>query len=55
MKKAAIIAGIILTTGVTTFALTNKANKTKEVKVKIENTASKTTTESANTTLATAD
>jgi hypothetical protein len=53
MKKIAIIAAIIFTTGVTAFALTSKANKTE--KIKIENTVSKTTTENAKTTLATAD
>ncbi|MCC8426645.1 hypothetical protein [Mucilaginibacter sp. UR6-11] len=51
MKKFVIIASIILTTGVTAFALTRKENKPDEVKLKIETTTDKT----SNIALATAD
>jgi uncharacterized protein YxeA len=54
MKKIVIIVvAILLTTGVTTFALTNKEAKTDQIKV--ENTNAKVTTQSANAVLATAD
>jgi len=53
MKKIVIIVvAILLTTGVTTFALTNKEAKTE---IKVENTNAKVTTQSANAVLATAD
>ncbi len=40
MKKIAIIAGIILTTGLTALSVSKKENKTADVKVKFENTNS---------------
>lgn len=56
MKKIAIIAGIILTTGLTALSITKKENKPEEVKVKIENPiATEKTTVNAGLSLATAD
>ena len=54
MKKIAIIAGIILTTGLTALSISKKENKTADVKVKFENTASANKA-GANMNLATAD
>lgn len=53
MKKAAIAAALILTTGLTALSITKTQNKTAEVKVKVENLNVKTI--GSINTLATAD
>lgn len=56
MKKILIITGIVLTTAVTAFSLTRQETKAGQIKVKIENTAAKTSTDGgADMVLATAD
>ncbi|MDB5118067.1 MAG: hypothetical protein JWQ79_3559 [Mucilaginibacter sp.] len=57
MKKVAIIAGIILTTGLTALSITKKVTKPEEARLKIENVtvADKSTVQSANASLGTAD
>jgi hypothetical protein len=54
MKKVVIIAGIILTTGLTALSISKKDNKAGDIKVRMEKTdfGSKN---AANTVLATAD
>ena len=54
MKKIAIIAIITLTTALTALSISKKENKTSDVKVKFENTASANKT-GAHMNLATAD